>query len=344
MKNAHFGLSVAAAVLAATLVVCPGARAQAGRQALQPPPGQAARANPLPERARVRSATITILSANVTNGGIGEWGFAALVEADGRLVLFDTGAQPDTVLRNLRFAKIDLSNVTDLVLSHRHGDHTGGFKTLRAELAKTNPRALSRTHVAQGFFYPRVIQGREWDPLARMRADYEAGGGTFFEHAKAEEIFPGVWVTGPVARIHPEKNYGGGQVRRPDSTLAEDNVPEDQALVLDTDRGLVVLSGCGHAGIINTLAHARAQVRKAPIHAVIGGFHLIGMDDEHMEWTGRQLKELGVEQFLGAHCTGLEAVYRIRQATGLDRKLCAVGAVGSVFRLGKGIDPGPIAR
>ena len=72
--------------------------------------------------------------------GIGEWGFAALVEADGHRLLFDTGARPETVLANARELGVDLADVTEVVLSHHHGDHTGGLLTLRRELAKDDPR------------------------------------------------------------------------------------------------------------------------------------------------------------------------------------------------------------
>src|SRR5262252_10103996 len=88
---------------------------------------------------RVSALKITVLSTMLADAGIGEWGFAALVEVDGKRILFDTGARPRTVLENARELGIDLSNITDVVLSHNHGDHTGGLLTLRRELAKQNP-------------------------------------------------------------------------------------------------------------------------------------------------------------------------------------------------------------
>ena len=88
--------------------------------------------------------------------GVGEWGFSALVETDGRRILFDTGARPETVLQNARELKIDLSDVTDVILSHHHGDHVGGLVTLRRELAKKNPVALKRAYVGAGIFLRNV--------------------------------------------------------------------------------------------------------------------------------------------------------------------------------------------
>src|SRR3979411_580996 len=87
--------------------------------------------------------------------GIGEWGFSALVEADGRRILFDTGARPDTVLINAKALNVDLSNVTDVILSHKHGDHTGGLMTLRKSVVAKNPDALSKAYVGKGIFVPR---------------------------------------------------------------------------------------------------------------------------------------------------------------------------------------------
>ena len=88
---------------------------------------------------KVASLKITILSTMLADRGMGEWGFSALVEADGHRILFDTGLHPETVLHNARELGIDLSTVTDVVLSHHHGDHTGGLLALRRELSKASP-------------------------------------------------------------------------------------------------------------------------------------------------------------------------------------------------------------
>ena len=92
-----------------------------------------------------------------------------------------------------------------MILSHNHGDHTGGLTTLRRELQKQNPKALSRAHVGEGIFSLRTTpDGREFNGLTPFKAEYEALGGRFIVHAKPEELAPGVWFTGPVPRKHPE--------------------------------------------------------------------------------------------------------------------------------------------
>jgi 7,8-dihydropterin-6-yl-methyl-4-(beta-D-ribofuranosyl)aminobenzene 5'-phosphate synthase len=296
---------------------------------------------------KVQSLEVRILSTMLTaDAGIGEWGFSALVVADGHRILIDTGAYPDTVLRNCRELKIDLSNVPDVILTHNHTDHTGGLLTLRNEYAKANSGALARAHVASGIFLTRMRNdGSEINRMARIKREYEATGGTVLEYSEPKELFPGVWLTGPVPRKYPERNWSGsGQLRTADGKTVEDNIPEDQSLIIDTDKGLVVITGCGHAGIVNICEYSRNRVRNAPIYAVLGGLHLYEASDETLGWTGAKLKAFGLQNLLGAHCTGIEAVYRLRALTGLARKTAAVGAVGGGFTLANGLDPGSISR
>jgi len=295
---------------------------------------------------QVRTLKVTVLSTMLADSrGIGEWGFAALVEADGHRLLFDTGARPETVLRNAVELGVDLADVAEVVLSHHHGDHTGGLLTLRHELARKNPKALGRAYAAPGIFLSRPRdEGGESNETIALKAPFEASGGTFVEIARPTQIFPGAWLTGPVPRTHPERNWSGKSKIKTTSGLIEDTIPEDMSLILDTARGLVVVSGCGHAGIVNTFEYARTTVRAAPVYAALGGFHLFPASDAMIDWTADKLRGMGIENVLGAHCTGIEAVYALRQRLNLDRRHCVVGAVGSGFDLENGIRPGMIAH
>ena len=300
-----------------------------------------------------KAVKVTVLSTMLvgnSNAGIGEWGFAAVLEVDGQRLLIDTGARAETVLRNADELKIDLSTIADLVLTHNHADHTGGLLVLRRELSKRNPKALSRVHVPTGIFYPRPGPGgREGNGLLPLKAEYEATGGAFVEHAGPAPLLPGVTLLGPVPRVHPERNWGsprGGpapRVRTPDG-LVEDNVPEDTSIVVETADGLLIISGCGHSGIVNAMEYARTVVRAAPVHTAIGGFHLFAASDETLAWTAGRLKALGVRHLMGAHCTGIEALYRLRALAGLTRQTAIVGAVGASYTHGAGFDPTILAR
>ncbi len=299
-------------------------------------------------RGRVHALKVTILSTMLADGAeLGEWGFSALVEADGHRILFDTGAHADVVAKNVKTLGIDLTTVPDVVLSHAHSDHVGGLLTLReAVLAEKAPAALARAHVGEGIFYSRlsVAPPLEGNPMVLIKPQYEASGGKFISYEKPAEIYPGVWLTGPVPRKYPERNWSGDDKVKMPTGIVEDNIPEDMAMIFDTDEGLVVLTGCGHAGVINIVDYARSFVRPARIHALIGGIHLFAANDQTLEWTAEKLRGFGVDNFIGAHCTGIETVYRFRHDLGLDRAHAVVGAVGAIFELGKGIDPRSIAR
>lgn len=217
--------------------------------------------------------------------------------------------------------------------------------TLRSEMKKRDEKALSETHVGKGIFYSRPLDGGgEGNSMIAMRPAYQATGGKFVEHDRAAEILPGVWLTGPIARTFPERNWSGsGKVRTPGGVV-EDTVPDDQSVVVTALEGLVVITGCGHAGIVNILTAADAQFGHKPVHAVIGGVHLFAAKDEQVDWTADKMKSFGVHYLIGAHCTGIESLYRLRNRIGLSRKTAVVGAVGADFTLGQGIHAGRVAQ
>ena len=295
---------------------------------------------------QVHSFKITILSTMLVGDvtGIGEWGFAALVEADGHRILVDTGSHPDTVLDNARDLHIDLSNVDEVILTHNHWDHVRGLLTLRREMMKKNPKAFSIADVADGIFDSRPSAKGERNEMIAIRKEFESAGGKFVVNSSSTELFPGVWLTGPVPRPFPERNWSGtGKVLTP-SGLVEDNIPEDQSLVLDTSKGLVVLTGCGHAGIVNIVTMTEKHFKDKPIYGIVGGLHLFASTDEQIDWTAARLRSYHVENLLAAHCTGIEATYRLRQDLGLSRATAVVASVGSSFSLAEGIRPGSLAK
>jgi 7,8-dihydropterin-6-yl-methyl-4-(beta-D-ribofuranosyl)aminobenzene 5'-phosphate synthase len=153
-----------------------------------------------------------------------------------------------------------------------------------------------------------------------------------------------MWFTGPVERKYPETNWSTGGLRLHTAAGdAVDNVPEDAALGFVTPEGLVILTGCGHAGIVNIAEYVQKIAGAQPVFAVIGGLHLFAKSDDVVDWTGAQLRRLGVRYLLAGHCTGIEATWRLRTALGLTRTTAPVSSVGSSFSLGKGISPGNIA-
>ena len=296
-----------------------------------------------------KTVTVTILSSNLASGGtVGEWGFSALVEVDVRCILFDAGNYPDTVLRNAKALDVDLSCVTDVVLSHFHADHTTGLLPLLEDLRGKNSDAMRRIHVAEGFFLPRRIPSgsgyREMNRMIAMRKDLEAAGVEFIEYSGPAEISPAVWVTGPVERNHPEMNYPRTVQVEIDGDWVEDYVPDSQGLTIVTSEGPIVLLGCGHSGSVNLLEQVQRTIQDHSILALMGGMHLYSASDETLLWTSDRLRKIGIQNLMAGHCTGIEPLMRLRTGLDLSRRTAVVGAVGSRFVYGEGIHPTSIAQ
>ena len=290
---------------------------------------------------------VTILSSNLANGAtVGEWGLSALVEADGKCVLFDAGRHPDTVIRNAKVLNVDLTCVTDVVLSHFHFDHNTGLLPLLEDLRASNPKAIQRVHVASGFFlrrqYPQGDGFVDWNQMIDVRKKLEAAGVKIIEYNKPTEILPSIWVSGPVTRTHDEQKYGKARMLV-DGKWVQDNVPDSQVLTILTDKGHIVLLGCGHSGVVNALEHVQSKIDNAPIHALMGGLHLFNASDEMLGWTADKLRNIGVQHLMAGHCTGIEPLMRLRTGLNLTRKTAVVGAVGSKFVYGEGVRPTSIA-
>ena len=301
------------------------------------------------EAATAEAVAVTILSSNLADGAtVGEWGFSALVEVDSRCVLFDAGRHPDTVLRNAKALGVDLSCVTDVVLSHFHFDHTTGLVPLLQELRTQSPDAMRRIHVAKGFFLSRRVPGatgnEERNEMIAMRATLEADGAEFVVHTEPTEILPAIWVTGPVERRHAEKNYPEWIRVNIEGEWVEDHVPDSQGLTVVTKNGPIVLLGCGHSGTVNLLEQVQRSIQNHSIQALMGGMHLYAANDETLGWTADRLREIGLQHLMAGHCTGVEPLMRLRTGLNLSRETAVVGAVGSRFVYGEGIHPTSIAR
>lgn len=180
--------------------------------------------------------------------------------------------------------------------------------------------------------------------MLEIKEELEADGVRFIVHKEAVELFPGVWTTGPVERIHPEKNYGGKWKIATENGEQIDNIPEDQSLIINSEKGFILVAGCGHAGIINTLEQVRSKISQQNAHAIIGGFHLVNATDEQLDWTATNLKRFGVSKIIGAHCTGIHSLYSLKKSLNLSREDAVVGSIGDHFDLKNGISPGVIAR
>jgi 7,8-dihydropterin-6-yl-methyl-4-(beta-D-ribofuranosyl)aminobenzene 5'-phosphate synthase len=271
---------------------------------------------------------------SASQAGRAEWGFSALVEADDTRLLFDTGLGADTATSNASALHIDLHGVHGVVLSHWHRDHVGGIRAVLAALGATADRP-ARIFVHPAIFEPKALRdapGQQVNGLREARSAIEQAGGAFDPSAAPREIIPGMVLTGGVPRAD-----AGDQKLPLDflaaDTRALDTVPDEQALVVNTRDGLIVLTGCGHAGVVNTVRYVRQLFPARPVHALVGGFHWFASAEPDIARAGDQLKALGVSRLEGAHCTLVEPMFVLRQH-GWSRETAAVGAIGVDFRQG----------
>ena len=266
----------------------------------------------------------------------GEWGFSAMIEVDGERILFDAGSRENTVLQNAKELKINLDNLDNIFISHNHKDHTGGLITLKKEY----PNSFKNAHVGEGIFYSRPNPDGDGNYILSSRNTLKNLGIKFISHKNPTQLVPGVWTTGQVPRKYDEKNWSGvSKMIDSEGNTVEDIIPEDQSLFFDTENGIVLISGCGHAGLANTLDYVQKIIPGRPIYKIIGGFHLLKLSNDKLEWTAGKMREAGVNYFVGAHCTGLNSTYSIRNFLGLTSERALVGSVGTVITA-KGIFPG----
>ena len=288
------------------------------------------------QNTKVEDFKVTILSTMLSDFYVGEWGFSALIEADGKKILFDTGSRPNTVINNAKELNIDLSDIEHVYLSHNHKDHTGGLINLK----KNFPNAFSNAHIGEGIFYSRPNSNGTEHYILQNKSKLEDLKIDFKTYVNPTQLLPGLWTTGQIPRKYDEKNWSSlGKIIDKNGDESEDTIPEDQSLFFDTDKGIVLISGCGHAGLANTLDYIKEIIPNRPIYKIIGGFHLLNLDDKKLEWTAKKMEESGVKYFVGAHCTGINSTYSIREYMNLSPENALVGSVGT-YITNKGIYPG----
>jgi 7,8-dihydropterin-6-yl-methyl-4-(beta-D-ribofuranosyl)aminobenzene 5'-phosphate synthase len=251
---------------------------------------------------------ITTLAENTATGGyLAEWGLSMYIEADGINILFDTGSGIAAV-HNARLYDIDFSKVDKIVLSHGHHDHTGGLREV-LQMIKKPIEVIAHPDI-WSLKYGQARQGKGKERYAGMpfqRELLENLGARFSMTTKPERITEHFITTGEIPMVTEYEKIDSGLFDKKNGEMLPDELKDDLALVIDTEYGLVVILGCAHRGIVNTLKQAQKVTGKELIYAAIGGTHLVNARRPRWEKTAADLKAMGV-QYLGAsHCTGFAA-------------------------------------
>jgi 7,8-dihydropterin-6-yl-methyl-4-(beta-D-ribofuranosyl)aminobenzene 5'-phosphate synthase len=267
---------------------------------------------------------ITILMENSVQlrGLVAEHGLSFHLQFGRHSVLFDAG-QSDRLLHNARQLELNLEQLDAIVLSHGHFDHCGGLKAAWSLAPRCrlhlHPAATAAKFSASNEGIVRFI-GMPDDAQEVIRT----GAGTLWTQGLTE-VMPGLFATGEIPRLTDYEDVGGrffldAEARQPDPLL------DDQALFIESRDGLVVLFGCAHAGVVNTLLHIERSTGGRRIHAILGGMHLLNASPERLEKTLAALAERDIRLLVPAHCTGWPATSALWSGFG---RRCSAAGVGS---------------
>jgi 7,8-dihydropterin-6-yl-methyl-4-(beta-D-ribofuranosyl)aminobenzene 5'-phosphate synthase len=274
-----------------------------------------------PTKASIETLKVTVLvedSVNVKNPNlIAKHGLSLLVETkfagiDSKF-LMDSGPGPDIALRNADMIDVDLKKIDSIMISHGHYDHTGALLQVLKRIGHSVPVIAHPNVFSPKFSYKPALTpiGIEFDqPVIK------AAGGELLLTRASITLLNGVISSGEILRkTNFEDTKGFWTVECND--FIEDSVSDDQALFINVrNKGLVILTGCAHSGIINTVRHAKRVTGIENVYAIIGGFHLEQAGDERIQNSITELKKIDLKRIYPCHCTGKKAISQLAKSFG----------------------------
>lgn len=270
---------------------------------------------------------ITVLCDNLVIGGdsIGEHGFSLFIETEEGNYLFDTG-RSFSVVHNSIYHRKDLGSIKKIFLSHGHFDHTGGLP-FALKLIQKEIEVVAHPHIFLNRF--RIKNKEKIHSGMPFTKSYLEGLGARFTFNKGWfQITNDMFLTGEIPRkILFEKGDFSQRFAMVEGRTVTDLIMDDQALVIITDEGLLVILGCCHSGLINTLSYIIEKSVVEKIHTIIGGTHLGLLPREQAEKTVEALKNFHVNKICPCHCTGMEVSIKFYEVFRDNFVLCGVGKV-----------------
>jgi 7,8-dihydropterin-6-yl-methyl-4-(beta-D-ribofuranosyl)aminobenzene 5'-phosphate synthase len=274
-----------------------------------------------PTKASIDKLKITVLVENSVNvkkpSLIAKHGLSLLVETKLAGVhsrfLMDAGPGPDIALRNAGMVDIDIKKIDSIMLSHGHYDHTGAILQILKHMDHSIPVIAHPNVFNPKFAYKPALTsiGIEFD-----QPTIKAAGGELLVSRDPISLLSGVISSGEILRkTYFEKTKGFWTVEY--NNFIEDTIIDDQALFINVrKKGLVILTGCAHSGIINTVRHAKSITGIKDVYAIIGGFHLDQADDTRIQKSVEELKEIDLKRTYPCHCTGKKAISQLAKSFG----------------------------
>ncbi len=245
----------------------------------------------------------------VTPGMLGEHGFALLIDTPQGRWLYDTG-RGKSLVPNLATLGVDPDSIAGVILSHGHQDHTSGLL----------PLLKARTCALPVYGHPDIFQEKymlgQDQKMKRIGLQYSGdelrdAGGVFSLAKGPTRINASITITGAIPRKNPREAIKDTFFVRKDDDFVIDTIEDDQALVLDSGNGLHIITGCAHAGLINTYNYVKALNQGKEVLSVIGGLHLAGCDEPRWEDVVALFRKTDIRTIAACHCTGFYEMARL---------------------------------
>jgi len=273
----------------------------------------------------VTKVKITTLCENSSPGFglLPEYGLSMLLETGGKRFLFDAGSGTSLTV-NAQLLDIDLRTINAVVFSHGHYDHTGGLEKLleiNNSLAVYAHPDIFNKYLESAGEKPAYV-GPPWSREYLQKRDV-----AFFPVEGPLELEKGLIITGPIPRTVEYEEQEPRFLRKNRQGFVRDQIYDDQALVVESSKGIVVLLGCTHAGLINTLRYVVSLTGAHKIHAILGGTHLMNISESRLASTLKDLRKFEIEKIAPCHCTGFRATVALHQVFPQQFYLNQVGSV-----------------
>jgi len=223
-------------------------------------------------------------------------------------ILFDVANNSEALLYNMKLLGIDPKKIDAVVISHCHWDHTGGLMGVLNEIKGKNVPVIAHPSIFRPNFVLEPYLKHEGVPYDCTPENIESLGFKLILTRSPMKIVDGIVTSGEIERKVDFEKGGVFTYTIANGEMVPDEMMDDMALIVNVkNKGLLVFTGCGHAGIVNTVLHAMKITGVRKVHAVFGGFHLLNASEERIRKTAEELKKIGVEEVYSGHCTGFRA-------------------------------------
>jgi len=243
---------------------------------------------------------------------LGQHGISLFLEtlsgSNTRNILVDVAQNPEALLQNMKLLGIHPQSIDTIVITHCHYDHTQGLVKILDGIGKNDVPVVVHPDLFRLNFVDDPYLRHVGVMAGDTRDKISAAGGRLFESRQSLQLLPGLFTSGEIERNTDFEEIGIALKTIVGGNIVEDTMPDDLALIARVrDKGIVILTGCSHSGVVNICRQSQKMTDQQPIKAVIGGFHLVEASPERISKTAKALGKLEIDSVAAGHCTGFRA-------------------------------------